>query len=117
MPLFLVCLVAIAQLIPLASTGAAQTPPTPVHLNPFQRARVQEIVNSDAIRISLGHREDILHFSGIDNPETRNPNSPVECYGAGRPPFWRNCSPLAVRVVSGSRVERVMERWLPTKRG
>lgn len=40
------------------------------------------MVDSDTIGVELGGRAARVPLIGIDTPETRSPNDPVECYGA-----------------------------------
>jgi micrococcal nuclease len=42
---------------------------------------VEEVVDGDTIRVSLDGQIYSLRYIGIDTPETKDPNDPVECYG------------------------------------
>jgi len=46
-----------------------------------RKARVQEIVDGDTIKVSIGHDRFTVRLIGIDTPELHDPNTPVECYG------------------------------------
>ncbi|MPY93090.1 MAG: thermonuclease [Acidimicrobiia bacterium] len=44
-------------------------------------ATVQRIVDGDTLVLRLGDRDDRVRLIGIDTPETKKPDSPVECFG------------------------------------
>lgn len=44
-------------------------------------AVVTDVVDGDTIDVEIGGRTERVRLIGIDTPETRKPNSPVECYG------------------------------------
>lgn len=44
-------------------------------------ARVVEVVDGDTIKVEIGGRQYILRYIGVDTPETRHPDRPVEPYG------------------------------------
>jgi len=45
------------------------------------RARVVRVVDGDTVRVRLDGREEPLRYIGIDTPETKRPNTPVQCFG------------------------------------
>jgi micrococcal nuclease len=45
------------------------------------RAIVTGVVDGDTIDVEVGGRSERVRMIGIDTPETKKPNSPVECYG------------------------------------
>jgi len=44
-------------------------------------ARVIRIVDGDTIKVRVGGRAERLRYIGIDTPETKKPDTPVQCYG------------------------------------
>ena len=78
----------------LAVAGSPQTPtveptptvaptPTPTPApDPRVEAVVLRVIDGDTIEVSLGGQPFTLRYIGIDTPETKDPNSPVECFGA-----------------------------------
>ena len=44
-------------------------------------ALVIDVVDGDTIDVEIGGRTERVRLIGIDTPETKKPNSPVECYG------------------------------------
>ncbi len=55
-------------------------------LDPARRAsdqpwRVLEVVDGDTIVARRGERTETVRLLGVDTPETRHPDRPVECYG------------------------------------
>lgn len=70
----LVC-VAVAA---VALSGCAQSSPA---LSPGASGRVVEIVDGDTLDIDLGGARERVRLIGIDTPETKRPDTPVECFG------------------------------------
>jgi micrococcal nuclease len=46
------------------------------------RASVVRVVDGDTVEVQVGGREETVRLIGIDTPETVDPRSPVECFGA-----------------------------------
>lgn len=44
-------------------------------------ATVTHVVDGDTIDVEIGGRDERVRLIGIDTPETKKPNSPVECFG------------------------------------
>lgn len=42
---------------------------------------VEDIVDGDTIKVRIDGKLETVRLAGIDTPETRDPNKPVECYG------------------------------------
>ncbi len=66
-----------------ADTAAlpAANAPTSIPAGATQ-AKVVEVVDGDTITVDIDGRTETVRLIGIDTPETRDPNDPVECYGA-----------------------------------
>ena len=69
----------IAVLATACRPGAPPAPTTPSALGP--NATMLRVVDGDTIDVTIaGHRERV-RLIGIDTPETKKPNTPVQCYG------------------------------------
>ena len=44
-------------------------------------ARVVEVIDGDTVDVSIDGKVERVRLIGIDTPETKKPNTPVECYG------------------------------------
>lgn len=44
-------------------------------------AVVERVVDGDTIDVTIDGRRDTVRLIGIDTPETKKPDTPVECYG------------------------------------
>jgi micrococcal nuclease len=42
---------------------------------------VVSVLDGDTIRVARGHTRDTVRLLGVDTPETRHPDRPVECFG------------------------------------
>ena len=55
--------------------------------------RVVEVVDGDTIEVRVGGRDERVRLIGIDTPETKKPNTPVQCYGPEATKFTRSLLP------------------------
>lgn len=44
--------------------------------------RITKVVDGDTVVIAVGGRREHVRLIGIDTPETKDPRTPVECFGA-----------------------------------
>ncbi len=65
-------------------------------------ARVTHVVDGDTIDVSIGGRDERVRLIGIDTPETKKPDSPVECFGPEASAFTAELLPVGTEV----RIER-----------
>jgi micrococcal nuclease len=65
-------------------------------------APVVRVVDGDTIRVRLGGRSEPVRYIGIDTPESRKPDTPVQC-------FARRAAAENARLVSGRRVRLVFD--------
>jgi len=63
------------------------------------RATVTGVVDGDTIDVEIGDRAERVRLIGIDTPETKKPNSPVECYGPEASAFTASLLPIDTEVV------------------
>jgi micrococcal nuclease len=72
-------LLCIAVLATACRPGSAPAPSTPTVLE--INATMISVVDGDTIDVNIdGHRERV-RLIGIDTPETKKPNTPVQCFG------------------------------------
>jgi micrococcal nuclease len=50
-------------------------------LPPDANAVVERVVDGDTIQVDIDGRSETVRLIGIDTPETKKPNTPVECFG------------------------------------
>lgn len=50
-------------------------------LPPGANAVVERVVDGDTIDVSIDGRSETVRLIGIDTPETKKPDTPVECFG------------------------------------
>ena len=65
-------------------------------------ATVAAVVDGDTIDVRFGDRPERIRLIGIDTPETKKPDSPVECFGPEATAFLEGLLPVGTSV----RVER-----------
>ena len=65
-------------------------------------ATVADVVDGDTIDVLFGGREERIRLIGIDTPETKKPNTPVECYGPEASAYTTALLPVGTMV----RIER-----------
>jgi endonuclease YncB( thermonuclease family) len=65
-------------------------------------AEVIHVIDGDTIDVQIGGREERVRLIGIDTPETKKPNSPIECFGPEASAFTASLLPIGTRV----RIER-----------
>lgn len=73
--------------------------------DPASDGRVVEIVDGDTLVISVGGRRATTRLIGIDTPETKKPDTPVECYGPEATEFLRALVPPATSILVQRDVE------------
>lgn len=81
--------------------SACATPVT----DPTSDGRVVEIIDGDTLVISVGGRRATTRLIGIDTPETKKPDTPVECYGPEATDFLRALLPPATSILVRRDVE------------
>jgi micrococcal nuclease len=65
-------------------------------------ATVTEVVDGDTIDVRIRGRDERVRLVGIDTPETKRPNEPVECFGPEASAFTAALLPVGTTV----RIER-----------
>ena len=65
-------------------------------------ATVVRVVDGDTIDVSIAGRDERVRLIGIDTPETKKPNTPIECFGPEASTFITALLPAGTEV----RIER-----------
>ncbi len=84
-----------------ADTAPAATGPGGVDAN----ATVVALTDGDTISVRIGGRKEKIRLIGIDTPETKKPNTPVQCFGPEASAYTASLVPVGTKV----RVERDAE--------
>jgi micrococcal nuclease len=81
-----------AESTPAMATAESTTPtarsspspsPSPLPIGPaMTEAQVTEVVDGDTLKVSIAGQPQTIRLIGVDTPETKDPSSPVMCYGA-----------------------------------
>lgn len=53
----------------------------PVTESGLRLYKVTSITDGDTIKVSIDGKTETIRFIGVDTPETKDPNQPVQCYG------------------------------------
>jgi micrococcal nuclease len=86
-------LLCIAVLATACGTAAAPSPTTTtsaLHAN----ATMLHIVDGDTIDVSIGGRRERVRLIGIDTPETKKPNTPIQCFGPEASAYTKSLLPV-----------------------
>lgn len=67
-------------------------------------ATVDFVVDGDTVDFIIDGREERVRLIGIDTPETKKPNTPIECFGPEASAFTEDLLPVGTPV----RIERDM---------
>jgi micrococcal nuclease len=65
-------------------------------------ATVVEVVDGDTVDVEIGGRSERVRLIGINTPETKRPDTPIECYGPEASAFTASLLPAGTTV----RIER-----------
>jgi micrococcal nuclease len=65
-------------------------------------ATVTDVIDGDTIDVAIGGRDERVRLIGIDTPETKKPDSPIECFGPEASAFTASLLPAGTQV----RIER-----------
>jgi micrococcal nuclease len=88
---FLVCIAVLATAC-RADQSATTTVATALAVN----ATMISVVDGDTIDVSIGGHRERVRLIGIDTPETKKPNTPVQCYGPEATKFTKSLLPKDV---------------------
>ncbi len=88
----LFCIVVLATACRPGSAPAGTAPASPASLD--ANATVVHIVDGDTIDVMVGSRRERVRLIGIDTPETKKPNTPVQCFGPEATKFTTSLLPI-----------------------
>jgi len=77
-----------------APAAPADTAPGGVQAN----ATVVGLTDGDTISVRIGGRHEKVRFIGIDTPETKKPNTPVQCFGPEASAYTASLVPVGTKV-------------------
>jgi micrococcal nuclease len=83
---------------PFGSTVPTTAPSGPVEAN----ATVEFVIDGDTIDAIIDGREERVRLIGIDTPETKKPDTPIECFGPEATTFVEGLLPVGTPI----RIER-----------
>jgi micrococcal nuclease len=84
----------------VAASGCGSSPP-----EHGGAAVVVEVIDGDTVVLDVDGREESVRLIGVDTPETRHPERPVECFGPEATEFTEHLLPPGTAV----RLERDIE--------
>ncbi len=94
---------ALTALLVSACNAFGQTTPTTVSPETVEpNAVVEYVVDGDTIDAVIDGREERVRLIGIDTPETKRPNTPIECFGPEATTFVTDLLPVGTPI----RIER-----------
>lgn len=91
-----VVVVALAALAACDATSTTTTAPAPGELE--ANAIVDDVIDGDTVDVIITGREERVRLIGIDTPETKKPNSPIECFGPEAMAFTEALLPIGTPV-------------------
>ena len=92
--------VLLAACTPGGSAASTTTVAAPGTVDP--NATVEYVIDGDTVDFIIDGREERVRLIGIDTPETKKPNSPIECFGPEATDFMQELLPVGTPV----RIER-----------
>jgi micrococcal nuclease len=97
--------VAFATVVPGlgACNAVSSATPTTAPLGAVEaNAVIEFVVDGDTVDVTIDGVEERVRLIGIDTPETKKPNTPVECFGPEASAFTESLLPIGTAV----RIER-----------
>jgi len=61
----------------ILSNCSSSSPPLPDGAN----GRIVKVIDGDTVDISMSGRTERVRLIGVDTPETKKPNTPIQCFG------------------------------------
>ncbi len=86
-----------------SDTRGGAAPTTMISLGRVEaNAIVDYVIDGDTIDVIIDGTDERIRLIGIDTPETKKPNTPIECFGPEATAFTQQLLPIGTRV----RIER-----------
>ena len=86
-----------------ACGGGTTAAPSPTTSNSTgiaaSNATVVRVIDGDTIDADIGGRDERVRLIGIDTPETKKPNTPIQCYGPEASDFTKHTLPAGTRIL------------------
>ena len=82
--------------------GSAASSPTATSTS---NAVVTRVVDGDTIDVTFGSKHQRIRLIGIDTPETKKPNTPIQCFGPEASNYTKHLLPPGSRVLVRRDVE------------
>ena len=76
-----------------------------------QRGTVIRDVDGDTIHVLVGSRDVDVRLLGVDTPETKKPNTPIQCYGPQSSAFTARYAVGSVVLTTGPSTGDVYDRY------
>jgi micrococcal nuclease len=83
-------LILLAVLASACTDRGTPTPATGLEAN----ARLRTVVDGDTVTVEIDGRTERVRLIGIDTPETKKPDTPVECFGPEASAFTTSLLPV-----------------------
>ncbi|MFM7686769.1 MAG: thermonuclease family protein [Actinomycetota bacterium] len=80
------------MLVALSACDSGRQDASPGSLQP--NAELRTVVDGDTITVSIDGRTERVRLIGIDTPETKKPDTPVECFGPEASEFTKGLLPV-----------------------
>jgi micrococcal nuclease len=77
--------------------GSGTTTPNPSDVRPAN-GTVVRVIDGDTVDIDFGGTKERVRLIGIDTPETKKPNTPIECFGPEASEYTHALLPEGTRV-------------------
>jgi endonuclease YncB( thermonuclease family) len=68
-------------------------------------ATIERVIDGDTVDATIGGHDEHVRLIGIDTPETKKPNTPIECFGPEASAYTESLLPSGTEV----RIERDIE--------
>lgn len=90
----LICIAVLATACRASQPASSKPATTPTTLG--INATMISVIDGDTIDVNIGGHRERVRLIGIDTPETKKPNTPVQCYGPEATRFTKSLLPADV---------------------
>lgn len=87
-------LLCVAVVVTACHPGPPPKPASPTVLGP--NATMLRVVDGDTIDVTIDGQRERVRLIGIDTPETKKPNTPVQCFGPEATAFTKSLLPADI---------------------
>jgi micrococcal nuclease len=89
----------VVGLVACGRIGGTRTPPTTARAQRLvPNAVLVRVVDGDTIDVQVNNTDERVRLIGIDTPETKKPNTPVQCYGHEASAFTTSLLPVGTQL-------------------